>query len=115
MSRRQPRPYRPFLDERRLRERTDGRTRREIDHTDALRRAGELRRAFARRNRRRRVGGALLSGGIGLAALHLVRRSDEVHLFDQALADAVVGLPLVALVVLFGAVVLGRMGPADRD
>ena len=115
MSRRRARPYRPFLDERRLRERTDGLTCREIDHDDAVRRADELRRAFARRERRRRVGRALVMLGIALAALHLVRHREELHVFDQALADAVVGLPLVGFVVLCGVAVLGRMGPADRD
>lgn len=115
MSRRSPRPYRPFLDERRLRERTDGLTRREIGHHDAARRAEELHRAFARREGRRRVGRALVVLGLALAVLHLVRHRDELHLFDQALADAVVGLPLVGMVVLSGVAVLGRMGPADRE
>lgn len=115
MSKRRHRPYRPVLDDRRLQERTDGLTCREIDHQDAVRRAEELRCAFARRERRRQVGRSLVVLGLTLAVLHLVRHRDELHLFDQALTDAVVGLPLVGLVVLSGVAVLGRMGPADRD
>ncbi len=53
--------------------------------------------------------------GLAMAVLPLVRHPDELHLVDQALADAVVGLPLIGVVVLLGVVVLGRMGPADRD
>lgn len=53
--------------------------------------------------------------GLALAVLHVVRHPDELHLLDQALADAVVGLPLIGVVVLLGVAILGRMGPADRD